>query len=299
MGWEKGKLVLRGTWADLNRNHSMVFAAGLAFYFLLALFPALIALASIVGFLPIPNLFQSILDTMSKVVPPDSMGLVRTVVNDVITPNRGKLLSFGLLGSFWAVSTGFATLMEALNVAYDVPETRPYWKTRLLAFWLTFQIGGLMLLALTVILLGPEFGGWIAQRAHLTAAFAMSWPYLRWVLSIVSVVLAVETMYFAGPNVRQSFRYTAVGAIFAVATWLSLSFLLGLYFRQIVNLNHTYGALGGAVALMIWLQYSALVLLIGAEINSEMLKINTEGEVPLKFERRQISRVKPGAEWAA
>src|SRR5689334_25223356 len=113
MGQRKWKVVFGRTWNDLNRNHSMVFAAGLSFYFLLGLFPALIALAAIVAYLPVPNLFQTILDMMSKVVPPDSMGLVRQVVNDVITPSRGKLLSFGLIGAFWAVSTGFATLMEA------------------------------------------------------------------------------------------------------------------------------------------------------------------------------------------
>jgi membrane protein len=294
--WKK---VLENVWADIMRNHSMVFAAGLSFYFLLGFFPALIALAAIIGFLPIPDLFHSVLDVVAKVVPPDSMGLVRQVVNDVISPNRGKLLSFGVVGSFWAVSTGFASLMEALNVAYDVPETRPYWKTRLLAMRLSVLIGSLMLVALILILLGPEFGRWVAVHAHLSKGFALAWPYIRWTFSVVAVVLGVGAIYFAGPNVRQSFRYTAPGAIVAVAAWLGLSFLLGLYFRRIVNLNHTYGTLGGVVALMIWLQWTALILLIGAEINAEVLKLHTKGEVPLKFERRRLSRVKPGSEWAA
>lgn len=299
MGLGDWKSILRGTWDDLMRNHSMVFAAGLSYYFLMGLFPALIALAAILAYFPVPNLFQSTLDVMSKVVPPDSMGLVRQVVRDVISPNRGKLLSLGVAGAIWAVSTGFASLMEALNVAYDVPETRPYWKTRLMATWLSIQIGGLFLIALTLILLGPQFGDWVAARTNLTWAFAASWPYIRWTISIVAVVMAVGTMYFAGPNVKQRFRYTAVGAIFATVAWLGLSDLLGLYFRRVANLNHTYGALGGAVALMIWLQWTALILLIGAEINSEILKRSTHGEVPLKFERRALSRVKPGSEWAA
>ena len=260
MGLGDWKLVLRGTWDNLMRNHSMVFAAGLSYYFLMGLFPALIALAAILAYIPVPNLFQSTLDVMSKVFPADSMGLVRQVVRDVISPNRGKLLSFGLAGAIWAVSTGFASLMEALNVAYDVPETRPYWKTRLLATWLSIQIGGLFLIALTVILLGPEFGQWVAARTKLTWAFAIAWPYIRWTISIVAVVMAVGTMYFAGPNVKQRFRYTAVGAIFATVAWLGLSNLLGVYFHHAANLNHTYGALGGAVALMIWLQWTALIL---------------------------------------
>lgn len=293
------KGLLERVWNDLLRHHSMVFAAGLSFYFLLAFFPALIALAAIIGLLPVPHLFRSVLEVIGKVVPPDSMGLVRQVVRDVISPNWGKLLSFGILGSFWAVSTGFASLIEALNVAYGVPETRPYWKTRMLAMWLAIQIGSLMLLALILILLGPEFGRWLAMHTHLSRNFALTWPYIRWSFSVVAVVLGVGTIYFVGPNVRQSFRYTAPGAILAVAAWLGLSFLLGLYYRHIVNLNHTYGTLGGVVALMVWLQWTALILLVGAEINSEVLKLHTEGEVPLKYERRKLSRVKPGSEWAA
>jgi membrane protein len=290
MTLQQWKHVFRSAGNDLQRNHLFAFANGLSYQFLMSLFPALIALAAIVGYLPIPHLFRSILDFMSRFVPPDSMGMVRAVVRDVITPNKGKLLSFGLAGSIWAVSSGFAAIMEALNVAYDVPETRPYWKTRLLAIWLSFQIGGLMLLALVVMLVGPRFGVWLANTLHLSVVWAYVWPYLRIAFAFVAVVLAVEIMYFAAPNVRQKCRYTVVGAVIAVVAWLLLSYGLGLYLRQVVHLNKTYGSLGAAVALMIWMQWTALSLLIGAEVNSEVLKVNTGGEVPLKTERRKTLR---------
>jgi membrane protein len=264
------------------------FAAGLSYYFLMGLFPALIALAAVVGYLPIPNLFQEILNVMSRFVPPESMGLVRKVVADVISPNRGKLLSFGVLGAIWAVSGGFASIMEALNVAYDVPETRPFWKTRLLAISLSVQIGALMLAALAVMLVGPRFGEWMANTFHLSFAWAYVWPYLRIAFALFAVVVAVEVMYVVGPNVKQSFRYTSWGAVIAVVTWLTLSYLLGLYFRQVVHLNKTYGSLGAAVALMVWLQWTAMSLLIGAEINSEIVKLR--GKVLLKYERRKEPR---------
>ncbi|HEU5402862.1 MAG TPA: YihY/virulence factor BrkB family protein [Terriglobales bacterium] len=290
MTWQQWKHIFRRAGNDLQRNHSFAFANGLSYQFLMGLFPALIALAAVVGYLPIPNLFRSLLDFMSRFVPPDSMGLVRAVVRDVITPNKGKLLSFGLVGSIWAVSGGFAAVMEALNVAYDVPETRPFWKTRLLAIWLSFQIGALMLLALAVMLVGPRFGSWMANTFHLSVVWAYVWPYLRVLFAFVAVVLGVEIMYFAGPNVRQRFRYTVIGSVIAVATWLLLSYGLGLYFRQVVHLNKTYGSLGAAVALMIWMQWTAVSLLIGAEVNSEILKLHTGGEVPLKAERRKELR---------
>ena len=284
------KGVFRRALKDIERNHSFAFASGLSYQFLMGLFPALIALAAVVGYLPIPNLFQSILDFMSRFVPADSMGLVKGVVRDVITPNKGKLLSFGILGAIWAVSSGFAGIMEALNVAYDVPETRPYWKSRLLAVLLSFQIGGLMVLAFTLMLVGPQFGEWLANTFRVSTLWAYAWPYLRIVFSLVAVVLAVEVMYFAGPNVRQRFRHTVWGAVIAVSVWLLLSYGLGLYFRQVTHLNKTYGSLGGAVALMIWMQWTALALLLGAEVNSEILKLSTGGEVLLKQERRKRLR---------
>ncbi len=290
MSWHEWKGVLQGAWQDIQRNHSLAFAGGLSYSFLMGLFPALIALAAVVGYLPIPHLFQEILNVMARFVPPDSMGLVRKVVSDVISPNKGKLLSFGLVGWIWAASSGFAGIMEALNVAYDVPETRPYWKARLLAIWLSVQIGGLMLVALVVMLVGPQFGAWLAAKFHVSFVWAYAWPYIRIVFSLVAVVVAVEVMYFAGPNVKQRFRHTIWGAVIAVGTWLLLSYLLGLYFHQVVHLNKTYGSLGAAVALMVWMQWTALALLIGAEINSEILKMSYGGRVVLKFERRKEAR---------
>lgn len=290
MTWQQWKHVFRRAGNDLQNKHSFAFANGLSYQFLMGLFPALIALAAVVGYLPIPHLFRSVLDFMSRFVPADSMGLVRTVVRDVIVPYKGKLLSFGLLGSIWAVSGGFAGIMEALNVAYDVPETRPYWKTRLLSIWLSVQVGGLMLLALIVMLVGPQFGSWLANTFHLSLVWAYVWPYLRLIFALVAVVLTVEIMYFAAPNVRQRFRHTLMGAVIAVATWLLLSYALGVYFRQVTHLNKTYGSLGAAVALMIWMQWTALSLIIGAEVNSEILKVNTGGQVLLKQERRKAPR---------
>ena len=123
---------------DVNRNHMLQVAAALSYYFVMALFPALVLLSAFVAYLPVPDLFNQALNLMSRFVPEDGMALVRRVLADVITPNRDVFLSFGLLGVFWAASGGFANAIEALNIAYDVEETRPFWKTRLLAVGLTF-----------------------------------------------------------------------------------------------------------------------------------------------------------------
>jgi membrane protein len=274
--------VIRIAISDSQQNHTMTFAAGLSYHFVLSLFPALIAMSAVVGFLPMPNLIGQILSLMARFVPADSMGVVRHVLRDVVSPHRGAFLSFGLLGALWTASSGFAGMIEALNVAYNVPETRPFWKTRGLAIAMTLIVGGLLVIALVMMLVGPRFGEWLAGVFHVSFLWAQVWPTLRWVVSGLLIVIAVETMYFVAPNVKQRFWHTAPGAIFAVAAWLALSYALGIYFQRYANLNRTYGALGGAIALMTWLDWSAFVILMGAEINGAVLQIEGNGKLPLK-----------------
>jgi membrane protein len=116
---------LAGTCGDVLRNHTLQMAAALSYYFVLSLFPSLIVLSAIVAYLPVPNLFDQALSMMARFLPLDSMGLVRRVLSDVITPNRGTFLSFGILGTLWTASSAFATAIEALNIAYDVEDDRP------------------------------------------------------------------------------------------------------------------------------------------------------------------------------
>ncbi len=117
------------TLADVQNNHTLAMAAGLSYYFVMALFPTLAVLAAVLAYMP-GDLFNHILDAAARLVPPQGMGLVRGIVDDVITPKRGALLSVSLLGSLWTVSSGFSALIEALDVAYDVPETRSWWDQR-------------------------------------------------------------------------------------------------------------------------------------------------------------------------
>lgn len=266
-------------------------AAALSYYFVLSLFPALIFLSAAMAFLPIPDLFNQAMSLVSSFVPPDSMGIVRKVLSDVISPNRRAFLSFGVFGTLWAASGGFAAAMEALNIAYDVKETRPFWKTRSLAVALTFIIGALLLIALAVMMVGPRFGEWLAGRVHLSQIFVLAWPYIHWTIAISFAVLAVEALYYLAPNVKQRFIATLPGAILAVGCWLGLSYLLGVYFRNFANLNKTYGTLGAAIALMVWLYWTGFAMLVGAELNAELAKIGEEGRLQQKQEPPAITKL--------
>jgi membrane protein len=286
------KSALVRTYADLELNHTLQMAAALSYYFVMALFPALIFLSAIVAFLPVAGLFDQTLDLMSRFVPPEGMGIVRTVLAEAITPNRGTFLSVGFLGTLWTASGGFAAAIEALNIAYDVEENRPFWKTRLLAMALALVIGALLLVALGIMILGPHFGQWLADRMHLSRVWLWLWPYIHWLISIGFTVLAVEVLYFIGPNVKQRFLATLPGAILSVSFWIGFSYLLGIYFRTFANFNKTYGTLGAGIALMVWLYWTGFAMLTGAELNAELAKRTEEGPIEQKDDEQKDPKKK-------
>ena len=270
------------TYADIQNNRALQMAAALSYYFVMALFPALIFLSAIVAFLPVAGLFDQTIDLMGRFVPPEGMDVVRKVLAEAITPNRGTFLSIGFLGTLWTASGGFTAAIEALNIAYDVHETRPFWRTRLLAIVLVLVIGLLLLVALSVMIVGPHFGQWLANRMHLSRVWLWVWPYVHWLISVGFTVLAVEALYFMGPNVKQRFRATLPGAVLSVGFWIGLSYLLGIYFRTFANFNKTYGTLGAGIALMVWLYWTGFAMLVGAELNAELAKRTREGAIEQK-----------------
>src|SRR5207249_2626964 len=182
------------TYNDVERNHTMQMAAALSYYFVLSLFPALIFLSAVVAYLPVPDLFNQALALMARFLPADTMGLVRRILADVVSPNKGTFLSFGILGTLWAASGGFAATIEALNMAYEVKDDRPFWKTRPLAVGLAFITGALMLVALSVMIVGPRFGEWLAGKVHLSSLFVLLWPFIHWTIAVLFTILAVEVL---------------------------------------------------------------------------------------------------------
>ena len=275
------KRALACTYRDVLGHHTFQVSAALGYYVVLSVFPALIFLSAILGLIPLPHLFGSVLGLISHLLPADAMRVVYSVLDDVLKAHRGTWLSIGMLGLIWTASSAFDAMIEALDVAYDVPDSRPFWKTRLLAIGLAGIIGGLLLIALAVMVLGPRFGIWLAGRLGVSAVFVIVWPVLRWSIAICSSILAVEMLYFLAPNVKQRFLATLPGAILSVLAWDGLTFLLGFYIRH-ANFNLTYGTLSGVIAFMTWLYWTSFVLLLGAELNAELAKESKQGCVEPK-----------------
>lgn len=160
-----------------------------------------------------------------------------------------------------------------------------------MAIGLTILIGALLLIALGVMIVGPQFGEWLSGRLHLSVLWQWLWPFIHWTVAVGFTVVAVEMLYFLAPNVRQRFFATLPGAILAVCCWIGLSYLLGIYFRSFANFNKTYGTLGAAVALMVWLYWTGFAMLVGAELNAELAKKTKTGAIEQEPEPPVITKL--------
>jgi membrane protein len=272
--WKLGGLgmvqLAKRVWSEFSEDEVSDRAAALAYYFLFALFPALLFMTALLGLLPIPNLMDRLMDYVSQALPGDAASIIEKTLGEIIAGAGGGLLSIGVLGALWAGSNGMSSIMSALNVAYDVKETRPWWKTKLLAIGLTLGFSVFILSALVLIIFGPKIGETVAGWVGLGAAFTFVWNIVSIPIVMVLVAIGIGLVYYLAPAVEQHWRWVTPGSAVALVLWLGASFALRFYVTNFANYNATYGSIGGVILLMLWLYLSGMALLLGAEVNAEI-----------------------------
>jgi membrane protein len=245
-------------------------AAALSYYFLFALFPTLLFLTALLGLAPIPHLMDQLMGYVGGVLPHDAASLVIRTLAEVVQGARRSLLSIGVLAALWAASSGMGSIIAALNAAYDVKDSRPWWKQRLLAIGLTIGFSLFTVTALLLLVFGERIGDAVARTIGLGTAFTRTWNIAQWPALVLCVLAGITLVYYLAPAVNQRWHWVTPGAAFALVAWLLMSGGLRLYVGYFGNYNATYGSIGGVIILMIWLYLSGVVLLLGAEINSEI-----------------------------
>ncbi|WP_434621130.1 YihY/virulence factor BrkB family protein [Azospirillum sp. B2RO_4] len=258
---------LRDLYRAMTEDNVFNGAAALGFYLTLALFPALIATMSIIPYLPIDNVDQAIMDLLGQALPDQASGLVRDVVGQVTGERRGGLLSFGLLGTVWATTTGMYAIMQQLNITYDVKEARSFVRARLVALGLSLLFEVMVIGAFSLIVLGGILQDWIGSRYGFSGVLLSFFATFRWVVIVLALLLGFAVIYRYGPNVRERFVFFTPGSVVGAALLIAASLGFSLYAGHFADYDATYGSIGAVITLMLWLYIAGLVILLGSEIN--------------------------------
>ncbi|HVT89298.1 MAG TPA: YihY/virulence factor BrkB family protein [Tepidisphaeraceae bacterium] len=261
---------------QIQDDDIMTWGAAMAYSWLFAIFPFLVFLLSLVPLLPDqfkPDVKR--LDTLLADTMPDSIRqIVMTQVEHIVeNPSPGGFLSFGLILTVWASSGGMAMTMSALDKAYDVEKVRPYYTRRLLAILLTAVAATLIIAVLILLPVGTQVLEWLNNHNFIPLGFYWLVNITRYVLALLLMFTVLAMIYNVGTSAKQSFSAFSPGAVFSVTIWLALGALFRLYLTKLggaANYNKTYGTVAGAAILLLFFYLDALVMLIGAEINSEI-----------------------------
>ncbi len=248
-------------------------AAKLAYYFLLALFPLLIFLFSIIGLVigSTSGMRRMFFNYLARVMPSGAFELIDKTMWEVTTASSAGKLSFGFLAALWAASSGMGAITDALNAAYDVKEKRSWWRRRFTAIGLTIGLSVLIITALAIVLGGSKIADHLTSMYIIGEASAITWKVLQWPIALAFLLLAFALIYFFAPDDRShGWTWITPGSVVGVVLWLAVSFAFKGYLHFFDSYSKTYGSLGAVIVLMLWLYLTGLAVLIGGEINSQI-----------------------------
>jgi membrane protein len=259
-------------WAEMNTDNVMGLAAEMSYCFSLALFPFLIFVAALFGSLPFTNLWNKLLRWIIFYLPPSSQHFVLNTVLG-LTRQHTRFLSLGLLGTVWASSVGILNAMSSLNVAYEIREKRSYLKRLGIAVAMLFLFALFFLISLALLTVGGWVGQWLISEANQSIPLVALWHVGRWVLSLALLAIAIALVYYGLPDSDRSGHLIAPGTVFVTVAWVPVTLGFNFYVRHLASYDQMYGTLSAFVIVMVWIYLGSLILLIGAEINCELRKL--------------------------
>jgi membrane protein len=264
--------VLRRTAKEFKADNLTDWAAALTYYGVLALFPAIIALVSIIGLVG-PSATQGLLDNLSKLTPGPANEIVTNAVKQVASGRgtAGVAFVLGLAGALWSASGYVGAFARASNAIYEVDEGRPFWKLRPMQLVVTaVMILLLAACAIAVVITGP-IARQVGDVIGAGSAAVTAWDIAKWPVIALVVITMFSILYYAAPNVKQpGMKWITPGGVAALVLWLIASAAFAFYVANFSSYNKTYGALGGVIAFLVWLWVSNIAVLMGAELNAEL-----------------------------
>ena len=267
IGWgELFKRAFKESFAD----NVFDLAAQQAYYFFFALFPALLALISVASFFPVANLTDEVVRTLGRVAPGDVVDIINGQLLKISGDKAGGLLTFAFLVTLWSSSGAVVSMCTTLNAAYDITESRPWWKVRLIAIGLTLGLAFFVLTSMALMVVGPGLAETYASKVGLGSAFVTAWSMLRWPLIFILIATAIAMVYYFAPDAEQEFVWITPGSVLATVLWVAISLGFRAYVATMGNYTESYGLVGAVMVLLLWFYLSGIALLIGAELNAEI-----------------------------
>lgn len=272
---------LKATFQEFVRDDALGLAAQLAYYLILAIFPFILFLVAVLDAFgsSSPQFVNELFDYLRRVMPAQVFDLIetyteRTLRNEDTAPG---LLSVGILGTIWAASGAFSALINALNRAYDVQETRPFWKVKGIAILMTLGLSVLVLGGVLLLIAGPSIGETIAEVFTLDDEFVVVWNVARWPAALLFMVATVALLFYFAPDAGQPFRWITPGGFVGIALWVLASLAFNLYLGSDFNTyDKTYGSIGTVIVLLLYLYISSLTILFGATLNATLVRMKEE-----------------------
>jgi membrane protein len=264
---------VRLTYKEMNEDHVMAFAGNLTYKALFAVFPFFTFLLSLLGIFNANDLVKTTVNKLSGVMPEAATTFVEDQLLGITQSQAESAFTFGAIISIalalWGVSGAFRSVMEAMNVMYSVEEDRPFWKVYGLSIFMSLAVVVLLVGSLVLVVFGESIGVAVADIVGLGSVFATVWSILQWPVVACVVLFAFSLVYYFAPAARQRFRWISPGSIIAFVFWLIFSLLFSLYASTLggKSYSETYGSLAGIIVLMLYVYYSALIMLVGAEMN--------------------------------
>lgn len=282
--------VIKSALLNLERKHLHLAAAGLAYYLLLSFFPGLVLLISVIAYLPLQNGTEVATSFLSNIIP--EIGEQQSIAHEILSTvgtHRGGMLSFGIISTLWLTSKGVKGVIAGLDMTYEVRRPRRVWTNRILAFGLAFGVGVLLILGVTLTLAGPILAALLSRVMPMQSVWIRIWPLMQWTVTAVCTFAAVELLYILAPNVPMSERVTVPGALVAASIWMALSWGISFYLHNFGagKLDMFYGTMATPIALAIWLNWGALGMLTGAEINLNIQSLRSQ-------KKAAMGALKPG-----
>ena len=293
------------TWKAMLQDRLFSIAAELGFYFMFALFPALICATTILGFMALSGteIYRHLLEYMALVVPQSALGMVMKTFNQTTTHATTGKLTLGLLAAVWSASVGISAVQDATNAVYKIVERRSYLKARAQAIALTMLLICTVTLCLASMFAGDLLSAWIGHHLHgrildYTTVFAVR--ICGWILAALFLALSFASVYYWAPDLRKrQWHWITPGAALGIVGWLLASFGFRTYLYFFDSYSVTYGSLGAVVILLMWFYITGLMLLLGAEFNSELEAAAVEARLAReKAEAKlpeEVQRIAPAA----